>query len=111
MNSNTVHNKLIKLAPNATFPDFWRVLTTLATPSNPVRTTWLREDGTQATYKLYWINGPIGDGVSGGSDTKAAKNPAQYNVPVIDADGSWRTLTTGDRVISFSFNNFRFRLQ
>ena len=111
MNPNNAHNKLIKLAPNATFAQFWRVLTQLATPSNPVRTTWLREDGTAATYKLYWIDGPIGDGVSGGSDTKAAKNPKQFNVPVIDADGSWRTLTTGDKVVSFSFNNFRFRLQ
>jgi len=29
----------------------------------------------------------------------------------VDTDGRWRTLTTGDRVIGFSFNNFRFRLK
>lgn len=111
MNSNNAHNKLIKLAPNATFPDFWRVLTTLATPSNPVRTTWIKDDGSQVTHKLYWISGPIGTDNAGGSITKSRKNPAQYNVPVTDTDGSWRTLTTGDKVVGFSFNNFRFRLR
>jgi hypothetical protein len=111
MNSNTTHNKLIKLAPNATIDDFWNVLLNAATPSNPLRATWIKDDGTQTTHKLYWISGPIGDGISGGSDTKAAKNPSQFNVPVIDTDGNWRTLSTGDRIISFSFNNIRFRLK
>lgn len=111
MNSNTAHRKLLELAPNATFADFWKVLTTLATPSNPVRTTWIKNDGTQTTHKLYWINGPIGNGVEGGTNTKASKSPAEYNVPVVDTSGNWRTLTTGDKVVSFSFNNFRFRLR
>jgi hypothetical protein len=111
MNPNNAHNKLVQLAPNATFEDFWRVLTTLATPSNPVRATWIKDDGTQTTHKLYYIDGPIGDGISGGTDTKAAKNPPQFNIPVVDTTGNWRTLSTGDRVVSFSFNNIRFRLK
>jgi hypothetical protein len=111
MDSNKAHNKLVHLAPNATFDDFWNVLTTLSTPSNPVRTTWVKDDGSQTTHKLYWIDGPIGNGIDGGTDTKASKNPAQFNVPVVDTDGRWRTLTTGDKIIGFSFNNFRFRLK
>lgn len=111
MNSNNAHNKLIKLAPNATLDDFFNVLQNLATPSNPVRTTWIKDDGTQTTHKLYWIEGPIGNGIDGGTNTKAAKTPPQFNIPVVDTSGNWRTLSTGNRIISFSFNNIRFRLR
>lgn len=111
MNINKAYSKLIQLAPNATLDDFFDVLQNRATPSNPVRTTWITDDGRQTTHKLYWISGPIGDGISGGTDTKAAKNPAQFNIPVVDTDGRWRTLSTGNRIISFSFNNIRFRLK
>ena len=108
MNSNTVHNKLVELAPVVPFSEFERILKEEATPSNPVRVAWITKEGKDRYYNFYWIDGPIGDGIAGGSDTKALED--MYNVPVIGKRGTWRTLDF-NTVYKFRFNNKTYRVQ
>lgn len=108
MNVNIVHKKLIEFAPLVPFEEFERVLKEEATPSNPVRVGWITKEGRNRYYDMYWIDGPIGDGIAGGTDTKALED--MYNVPVVGLEGAWRTLDFGT-VYKFRFNNKTFRVQ
>jgi hypothetical protein len=108
MNSNIAHRKLVELAPIVSFSEFERILKEEATPSNPVKVGWITNEGKNRYYNFYWIDGPIGDGIAGGSDTKALED--MYNVPVIGLNGSWRTLDF-NTVYKFRFNNKTFRVR
>ena len=108
MNSNSVHNKLVELAPIVPFSEFERVLKEEATPSNPVKVGWITQEGKNRYYFMYYIDGPLGDGISGGTDTKAAEG--MVNIPVIGLKGVWRTLTWGT-VYKFRFNNKTYRVR
>lgn len=109
MNANTAHNKILQFAPTkVTLEEFKRILKEEATPSNPVRVWWMKEDKTITNHQMYWIDGPIGDGIAGGTDTKEAED--MYNVPVVGTDGNWRTLTM-DTIEKFRFNNKTYKIR
>ena len=109
MNSNSVHSKLQQfISAEISFSEFEDILKNQATASNPVRVGWITETGRKRYYDMYWIDGPIGDGIAGGTDTKALEN--MYNIPVIGLRGTWRTLSY-DTVYKFRFNNKTYRVQ
>jgi hypothetical protein len=108
MNPNSVHNKIVEFAPIVSFEEFERVLKEFSSPSNPVRVGWITKEGNDRYYDMYWIDGPIGDGIAGGTDTKALED--MYNVPVVGLDGNWRTLDFGT-VYKYRFNNRTFRVR
>jgi hypothetical protein len=108
MNANLAHNKIVQLAPSVPFSEFERVLKEEATPSNPVKVGWITKEGKDRYYEMYWIDGPIGDGIAGGTDTKALED--MYNVPVIGLTGTWRTIDFGT-FYKYRFNNKTFRVQ
>jgi hypothetical protein len=109
MNSNIVHNNILRFKTiEVDIDEFERILKDEATPSNPIRVWWRKDDGSQSIHKMYWIDGPIGDGIAGGTDTKELMN--QYNVPVVDTDGTWRTLSM-DTVEKFIFNKKTYKIK
>ena len=109
MTSNSVHSKLQHfISAEISFAEFEDILLNQATPSNPVRVGWITETGRKRYYDMYWIDGPIGDGIAGGTDTKALED--MYNIPVVGLRGTWRTLSY-DTVYKFRFNNKTYRVQ
>lgn len=109
MDINTAHRNLFKFAPQTvSLQEFRRVLEEDATPSNPVKVEWETMEGKTRYYDMYWIDGPLGDGIAGGTNTKARNG--MVNIPVIGLDGTWRTLTY-DTITKFRFNNKTFRVQ
>ena len=91
MTSNSVHSKLQKfISAEMEFSEFEYILKNQTDESNPIRVGWITETGRKRYYDMYWIDGPIGNGIAGGSDTKATMD--MYNVPVVGLDGDWRTL-------------------
>ena len=108
MNSNIVHNKLVQLAPTVSLSQFEDILMNEATPSNPVKVQWTTDEGNTRYYDMYWIPGPIGNGISGGTDTKEANG--QVNIPVVGLEGKWRTLTW-DTITKFRFNNKTYNVR
>jgi hypothetical protein len=108
MNSNYVHSKLQHfISAEISFSEFEDILKNQATSSNPVRVGWITETGRKRYYDMYWIDGPIGDGIAGGSDTKAQMD--MFNVPVVGIDGDWRTLDF-NTVYKVRFNNKTYKV-
>ena len=90
MTSNSVHKKLVNfISETISFSEFEQMLYN-SSPRWPVRVGWITETGKKRYYDMYWIDGPIGDGIAGGSDTKAAMD--MYNIRVIGLEGKWRTI-------------------
>ncbi len=90
MTSNSVHKKLVNfISEEISFSEFEQMLYN-SSPRWPVRVGWITETGRKRYYDMYWIDGPIGDGIAGGSDTKAAMD--MYNIRVIGLEGKWRTI-------------------
>ena len=107
MTSNSVHKKLVNfISETISFSDFEQMLYN-SSPRWPVRVGWITETGKKRYYDMYWIDGPIGDGIAGGSDTKAAMD--MYNVPVVGLDGDWRTLDF-NTVYKVRFNNKTYKV-
>lgn len=108
MNSNTAHNKLLKFAPIAvSLSEFKRMLEEEATPSNPITVWWNKLNGT-TKHDMYWIEGPLGNGIEGGTNTK--RREGMVNIPVVNTDGVWRTLTW-DGITKFRFNNKTYTIK
>jgi hypothetical protein len=108
MNSNLVNSKLVQfISKEMSFSDFEDILKNQATKANPVRVGWITELGKKRYYDMYWIDGPIGDGIAGGSDTKAAMD--MYNIPVVGLDGDWRTLDF-NTVYKVRWNNQTYKV-
>ena len=108
MTSNSVHSKLVQfISEEISFAEFENILKNQATESNPVRVGWITETGRKRYYDMYWIPGPIGDGIAGGTDAKALMN--MYNVPVVGIDGDWRTLDF-NTVYKVRFNNKTYKV-
>jgi hypothetical protein len=108
MDSNTAHKKILEFAPSVPFSQFEDVLMNQSTPSNPVKVGWVTKEGNDRYYDFYWISGPLGNGIDGGSDTKALED--MYNVPVVGLDGKWRTLDF-NTIYKFRFNNKTYRIR
>ena len=108
MTSNSVNKKLVEfISQEISYAEFEDILLNQATESNPARVGWITETGRKRYYDMYWIDGPIGNGIEGGSDTKAEVD--MYNVPVVGLDGDWRTLDF-NTVYKVRFNNRTYRV-
>jgi hypothetical protein len=108
MTSNSVSKKLVEfISQTISFSEFEDILLNQATASNPARVGWITETGKKRYYDMYWIDGPIGNGIEGGSDTKAEVD--MYNIPVVGLDGDWRTLDF-NTVYKVRFNNRTYKV-
>jgi len=89
MTSNSVHSKLQKfISAEMEFSEFEYILKNLTDENNKIRVGWITELGKKRYYDMYWVDGPLGDGIAGGTDTKAAMD--MYNIQIAPDD--WRTL-------------------
>jgi hypothetical protein len=89
MTSNSVHKKLQNfISAEMEFSEFEFILKNLTDEDNKIRVGWITETGKKRYYDMYWVDGPLGDGIAGGSDTKAAMD--MYNIQIAPDD--WRTL-------------------
>lgn len=108
MTSNSVNNKLVKfISQTISFSEFEDILKNKATQSNPARVGWITETGRRRYYDMFWIDGPIGDGTAGGSDTKAEMD--MYNIRVVGMDGDWRTVDF-NTVYKVKFDNKTYKV-
>jgi hypothetical protein len=108
MTSNSVNKKLVNfISEEISFSEFENILKNQTSFNNPARVGWITETGRRRYYDMYWIDGPIGDGIAGGTDTKAAMD--MYNVPVVGIDGDWRTLDF-NTVYKVRFNNKTYKV-
>ena len=108
MTSKSVSKKLVEfISQEISYAEFEDILLNQATESNPARVGWITETGRRRYYDMYWIDGPIGDGIAGGSDAKAVMD--MFNVPVVGIDGDWRTLDF-NTVYKVRFNNKTFKV-
>ena len=91
MNQNSVLKNMMQFAPQEiTFAEFEYKLINETNPNNRMKIGWITELGLNRFYEFYWLDGPIGDGIAGGSDTKALVD--MYNLRVVGEDGDWRTV-------------------
>lgn len=108
MTSNSVHKKLQHfISTEMDFSQFEYILKNETDANNTIRVGWITETGRRRYYDMYWIDGPIGDGIAGGTDTKAAMD--MYNVPVVGLDGEWRTLDF-NTVYKVRWNNKTYKV-
>jgi hypothetical protein len=91
MTSNSVSKKLVEfISSEISFSEFEYRLKNETSRSNPARVGWITETGRKRYYDMFWVDGPIGDGIAGGTDTKAAMD--MFNIQVVGIDGDWRTV-------------------
>ena len=90
MTSNSVHKKIQEFARETISLEEAQTFILQSDEDNPVRVGWTTETGRNRYYTMYWEPGPIGDGIAGGSDTKAALD--MYNIQVLNLTGDWRTV-------------------
>jgi hypothetical protein len=89
MTSNSVSKKLVEfISQEISFAEFEDILINQTSVNNRARVGWITETGRKRYYDMYWVDGPIGDGIAGGTDTKAAMD--MYNIQIAPDD--WRTL-------------------
>ena len=102
MTGNSVHSKLIQLAPQSiSLSDFQDMLES-SSRSNPIRVQWETLAGDTDYYWMYWNPGAYVGGDAGGSDTKAEEG--MFNVQCLGLRPQWRTLTL-QTVSKCRFNN------
>ncbi len=90
MEANKVYNRLVNFAMETkTFAEFQEALFS-SRKDNPIRVEWETMEGNKRYYWMFWEPGPIGNGIEGGTDTKAAED--MVNIQVIGVSGDWRTL-------------------
>ena len=108
MTSNSVSKKLVEfISEEISFSEFEDILKNKSSRSNPVRVGWITETGRRRYYDMFWVNGPIGDGIAGGTDTKAAMD--MFNIQVVGIDGDWRTVDF-NTVYKVRFNNKTYKV-
>ena len=106
MTSNSVSKKLVEfISQEISFSEFEYRLKNETSRSNPARVGWITETGRKRYYDMYWVDGPIGDGIAGGTDTKAAMD--MYNIQIAPDD--WRTLDF-NTVYKVRFNNKTYKV-
>jgi hypothetical protein len=108
MTSNSVSKKLVEfISQEISFAEFEDILINQTSFSKPARVGWITETGRKRYYDMYWVDGPIGDGIAGGTDTKAAMD--MYNIQVKGIEGDWRTVDF-NTVYKVRFNNKTFKV-
>jgi hypothetical protein len=108
MTSNSVSKKLVEfISQEISFAEFEDILKNQTSFSKPARVGWITETGRKRYYDMYWVDGPIGDGIAGGTDTKAAMD--MYNIQVKGIEGDWRTVDF-NTVYKVRFNNKTFKV-
>ena len=106
MTSNSVHSKLQHfISAEISFSEFEYMLKNETDENNTIRVGWITETGKKRYYDMYWVDGPIGDGIAGGSDTKAEMD--MYNIQIAPDD--WRTLDF-NTVYKVRFNNKTYKV-
>ena len=89
MNSNSVHNKILKFAvQEISRSEFETMLKTQTNSGNKMKIGWITELGLNRYYEMYWDGSAYVGGDAGGSSTKALVD--MYN---IQRDrGDWKTV-------------------
>ena len=106
MTSNSVHKKLQNfISAEMEFSEFEYILKNLTDEDNKIRVGWITETGKKRYYDMYWVDGPLGDGIAGGTDTKAAMD--MYNIQIAPED--WRTLDF-NTVYKVRWNNKTYKV-
>jgi hypothetical protein len=106
MTSNSVSKKLVEfISQTISYAEFEDILLNQTDEDNRARVGWITETGKKRYYDMYWVDGPIGDGIAGGSDTKAEMD--MYNIQIAPDD--WRTLDF-NTVYKVRFNNKTFKV-
>jgi len=106
MTSNSVSKKLVEfISQEISFAEFEDILINQTSVNNRARVGWITETGRKRYYDMYWVDGPIGDGIAGGTDTKAAMD--MYNIQIAPDD--WRTLDF-NTVYKVRFNNKTYKV-
>lgn len=106
MTSNSVHKKLQNfISAEMEFSEFEFILKNLTDEDNKIRVGWITETGKKRYYDMYWVDGPLGDGIAGGTDTKAAMD--MYNIQIAPED--WRTLDF-NTVYKVRWNNKTYKV-
>jgi hypothetical protein len=107
MDSNKVYDKLMNFAMETkTFAEFQKDLFE-SRENNPIRVAWETLEGNNRYYWMFWIDGPIGNGIEGGTDTKAAED--MVNIRVLGLSGDWRTLDYSS-VSKYRYNGQTFKV-
>ena len=108
MTSNSVSKKLVEfISQEISFAEFEDILINQTSFNKPARVGWITETGRKRYYDMYWVDGPIGDGIAGGTDTKASMD--MYNIQVKGIEGDWRTVDF-NTVYKVRFNNKTFKV-
>lgn len=106
MTSNSVFKKMQNfISAEMDFAEFEYILKNETDENNRIRVGWITETGKKRYYDMYWVDGPIGDGIAGGTDTKAAMD--MYNIQIAPDD--WRTLDF-NTVYKVRWNNKTYKV-
>jgi hypothetical protein len=98
MTSNSVNKKLVQfISETISFSQFEDILKNKATFFNPAKVCWITETGSRRYYDMYWIDGPIGDGIAGGSDTSLIAYVNTYGPQTVNGAKTFSSTVTGAR--------------
>ena len=101
MTSNSIHNKLAQYfakEEKLTVSEFLDLLKQ-SSRNEKMSIRWFTEgsaDGSgkpphMSQHKMWWEDGPTGNGIAGGSNTKQSQD--QFNLQVTPGQNNWRTLS------------------
>ena len=95
LTSNSVHSKSIQFAPQTISLSKFQDLLESSSRSNKIRVQWETLEGNVDYYWMWWEPGPIGNGIEGGTDTKAEEGMFNIKTTLTSESGraKWRTLT------------------
>jgi hypothetical protein len=114
MTSNSVYNKIIKFAiqtEEISLSEFQDLLES-SSRNNKIRVEWETLEGNTDYYYMWWEPGPIGNGIEGGTDTKAAEGMFNIKTTLNSKTGraQWRTLSL-QTVSKARFNNKLYKIK
>lgn len=107
MNHNLVHKNILKFAVEEVSRNQFELMLGESSAEHPMYISWTTNEGNNRRYKMYWEDGPLGNGIDGGSDTKAAEG--MWNLQGDYPGGDWRTLDT-NTVTRFSWKGKFYRI-
>ena len=95
LTSNSVYNKSVQFAPQTISLSKFQDLLESSSRSNKIRVQWETLEGNTDYYWMWWEPGPIGNGIEGGTDTKAEEGMFNIKTTLTSESGraKWRTLS------------------